>query len=73
MGEFCLLVELHLEGSALQPMQQACFLRVQLGEIYEEETNQGGQIYTVGGLAIRNIVIGKLLTITHVVQVVWQL
>ena len=26
MGEFCLLVELHHEGSALQPVQQACFI-----------------------------------------------
>ena len=25
MGGFCLLVELHREGSALQPAQQACF------------------------------------------------
>jgi hypothetical protein len=28
MGGFCLLVELHREGSALQPAQQACFVKV---------------------------------------------
>ena len=28
MGGFCLLVELHRVGSALQPVQQACLLRL---------------------------------------------
>ena len=37
MGEFCLLVKLHQEGSALQPAQQACFSCCAVMSIFIQE------------------------------------
>ena len=39
MGGFCLLLELHCEGCALQPAQQACFMRLSpLLTVYPQTT-----------------------------------